>query len=176
MNRERFRILLLAPALMLVLSGCVTEPRLDKKKFVALNRAAQDLKAAIGSGRGCEMTESLTQRLASGMAALQDKTASKAERDLLSAYAHLLAVTRDGLLLCQSRTLLAGFPFVPKGRIYVAQELDPIVEKYDLPTEKHLYTPTGKYWKSVPEDSISTVWETAEAEIRHIENMVNYSE
>jgi hypothetical protein len=176
MIRDSFRFFFLISAVMVCTSGCFTEAGMDKGKFSDLNRAAQDMKAAIGAGKGCEEAEGLVQRLASGTTALQNKTASKAERDLLSAYSHLLAISRDGLLLCQSRTLLAGFPFVPKGRIYVAQELDPIVEKYDLPTEMHLYAPTGKYWRSIPEDSISTVWESAAAEIQHIENMVKYSE
>ncbi len=160
---------------MLFASGCASEPGLDKGKFAELNRAAQDLKTAIRSGKGCEVPDTLLQRLASGTEALKDKTASKAERDLLSAYSHLSAVCKDGLLLCGSRTHLSGFPFVPKGRIYVTQELDPLVEKYDLPTERHLYKPTGKYWKSVSGDSITAIWESAEAEIKNIENMVNYN-
>ncbi len=164
--------------LIVVLSaaGCKNEPALDKGKFADLNRVRQDLDAAIRAGKACDEAEGAVQRLSSGTAGLQGRTASKAESDLLSAYMHLLAVSKDGLLLCRSRTLLSGFPFVPQGRIYVSQDLDPIVERYDLPTEKHLYKPTGKYWKSLSADSLSVVWESAEAEMRHIETMVKYSE
>jgi hypothetical protein len=166
---------ILLSVVMLFASGCVAEPGLDKGKFSELNRAAQDLKTAIRSGRGCEVPDTVLQRLASGTAALKDRTASKTERDLLSAYSHLLAISKDGLLLCQSRTHLTNFEFVPKGRIYVTQELDPIVEKYDLPTERHLYRPTGTYWRSISGDSITVVWERAEDEIQNIENMVKYN-
>ena len=159
---------------MLFASGCVAEPGLDKGKFSELNRAALDLKTAIRSGKGCETTDTVLQRLASGTAALKDRTASKAERDLLSAYSHLLAISRDGLLLCQSRTHLTNFEFVPKGRIYVTQELDPIVEKYDLPTERHLYKPTGTYLRRMSGDSMTVIWECAEDEIHNIESMVKY--
>jgi hypothetical protein len=155
--------------------GCTTEPGLDKGKFAALYGAAQDLKTVIGSGTCGGATDAVVQRLASGTAALKDRTASKAERDLLSAYTHLLATCRDGLLLCQFRTHLSNFQFVPKGRIYVTQELDPIVEKYGLPTERHLYEPTGKYWRSISGDSITVIWERAGAEIKNIENMTNYN-
>ena len=160
---------------MLFTAGCIAEPGLDKGKFAELNRAAQDLKAVIKSGKRCEFPDTVLQRLASGTASLKDKTSSKAERDLLLAYSHLLTTYKDGLLLCQSRTLLTDFQFVPKGRIYLTQELDPLVEKYDLPVERHVYKPTGKYWKSIPGDSITVVWERAEVEIKNIENMVNYN-
>ncbi len=148
---------------------------MDKGKFAELNRAAQDLKAAIRSGKRCEVPDTVLQRLASGTAALKGKTASKAERDVLSAYSDLLTIYQEGLLLCQSRTLLSSFQFVPKGRIYVSQELDPLVEKYDLPTERHLYEPTGKYWRSIPGDSITVIWQSAEVKIKNIETMVNYN-
>ncbi len=169
------RIITFLSALLLFASSCVTEPGLDKAKFAELSRAAQDLKAAIRSGRRCEFPDTLLERLASGRAALKDKTASKAERDLLTAYSDLLAIYKDGLLVCRSRTHLTDFQFVPKGRIYVTQDLDPIVEKYDLPTERHQYAPTGKYWKSISGDSIAVIWESAEAEIKNIENMENYN-
>jgi hypothetical protein len=174
MRQDSIAIILLS-AVMLFASGCVAEPGLDKGKFSELNRAAQDLKTAIRSGRGCEVPDTMLQRLASETAALKDGTASKTERDLLSAYSHLLAIAEDGLLLCQSRTHLTNFEFVPKGRIYVTQELDLIVEKYDLPTERHLYRPTGTYWRSISGNSITVVWESAEDEIRNIENMVKYN-
>jgi hypothetical protein len=161
-------------ALVLLASGCIAEPGLDKGKFAELDRVAQDLKTAIRSGKRCELPDSLLQRFASGTAALQDKTASKSERDLLSAYSNLLATYRDGLLLCQSQATLTNFQFVPKGRIYVTQELDPLVEKYDLAVERHVYRPTGKYWKSISGDSITAIWERAAVEIKNIENMVNY--
>ncbi len=168
--------LLMPAAMILLLASCALEPSLDRAKFAGLNKAAQELKAAIKSGKSCESAGSLSMELSSGTAALQKRTSSKADRDLLSAFAHLSAITKDGVLLCQSRSLLSGFPFLPKGRIYVSQELDPIVEKYDISTQTHVYGPTGKHWRSISDDSISIVWGSAEAEIQHIENMVKYSE
>jgi hypothetical protein len=173
--RKGKRVLIVLSTLLLFAAGCVTEPDLDRGKFAEMHRAAQDLKTAIRSGARCEFPDTLLQRLDSGTTALEDKTLSKAERELLSAYTHLLAVYQDGLFLCQSRTPSAGFSFVPKGRIYVTQELDPLVEKYDLETEQHQYGPTGKYWKSIPEDSITVIWERAEALIQNIENMTKYN-
>ena len=167
-------VIILTGAMLLFVAGCVTEPGLDKGKFADLNRAAQDLKTAIKTDKACEEPDALLQRFVSGTAALQDRTASIPERDLLAAYAHLLTTYEDGLLLCRSQGILTGFEFVPKGSIYVTQELDPLVEKYDLRVEWHVYKPTGKGWKSISADSIRVVWEQAAFEIKNIENREKY--
>jgi hypothetical protein len=171
---KAFAVMLLS-ILILFVSGCVTEPDLDKGKFADLGRAAQDLKAAIDSNAICQAPDTLQERFSTGIAALKDRTVSTEERALLAAYAHLAETSRDGRLLCRYRTHLTKFPFVPKGRIYVTQELDPIVEKYDLPTEKHLYEPTETHWRSISDTSITAIWEHAREEIRNIETMVKYN-
>lgn len=160
---------------MLFGPGCVWEPGIDKGKFTELNRTARELQTSLTSGEPCEVPDALLQRLASGTAALKDKTASKGERDLIRAYSNLLTTYQDGLLLCKYRTHLSQFQFVPKGRIYVFQELDPLVQKYDLPTASHVYKPTGLKWKSIAADSIRVIWESAGSQLKNIENMVNYS-
>ena len=167
--------ILLLLAIMPYGSGCVSEPGIDKGKFSELNRTARDLKTSITSDKPCDLPDPLLQRLASGTEALKDKTASKAEQDLVRAYTNLLTTYHDGLLLCKYRTQLSQFQFVPKGRIYVFQELDPLVQKYGLSIQRHLYQPTGQYWRSIPEDSITVIWESAETQLRNIENMVNYN-
>ncbi|HEX9020353.1 MAG TPA: hypothetical protein VF903_03735 [Nitrospirota bacterium] len=174
---KRFEILTIVFVFsaMLFTPGCKWEPGIDKGKFLELNRTVQDLKTAITAGEPCDEQASLQQRLASGIVAVKDKAASKAERDLISACSRLLTIYQDGLLLCRSRTHLTSFQFVPKGRIYVTQELDPLVEKYDLPTERHVYGPTGQRWRSISVDSLKVIWESALVQIKNIENMVNYS-
>ena len=168
-------VITLLSAIMFIGPGCVTEPGIDKGKFLELNRIAQELKTAIKSGKPCDVPDILLQRLGSGTAALKDKTASKGERDLTEAYSHLLTTYKDGLLLCQYQKPSSQFQFVPKGRIYVFQELDPLVQKYGLPTESHLYRPTEVYWRSIAGDSIKVIWESAEFQIKNIENMMNYN-
>jgi hypothetical protein len=70
---------------------------------------------------------------------------------------------------------LSGFELFPKGRIYVTQELDPLVEKYDLPTERHVYKSTGAHMKTISADSIQVIWERAKVQIQNIEVMLRYS-
>jgi hypothetical protein len=174
MTPQRF-IITLTSALLLMMSACASEPGLDKGKFAELDRAGRDLKAALGSENPCDIPDAVLQKLALGIAAVKDKTASQAERDLLSAYVNLLTLSRDGQLICRSRTHLSGFEFVPKGRIYVTQDLDPLVEKYGLATESHVYKPTGAHWKSISVDSIGVVREKAAVQIKNIEVMLKYS-
>jgi hypothetical protein len=168
-------IIILLSAIMLFGSGCVSEPGIDKGKFLELNRTARDLTISFTSGNPCDVPETLLQRLSSGSAALQGKSASKGESDLVKAFSNLLTIYQDGLLLCKYRNHFSQFQFVPKGRIYVSQELEPLVQKYDLSTESHLYRPTGLYWRSIAGDSIKVIWERAELQTKNIENMVNYN-
>jgi hypothetical protein len=174
MRQDGIFIILLS-AIMLFGSGCVSEPGIDKGKFSELNRTARDLTTSFTSGKPCDVPETLLQRLSSGTAALQGKSTSKGESDLIKAYSNLLTIYQDGLLLCKYRNHFSQFQFVPKGRIYVSQELEPLVQKYDLSTESHLYRPTGLYWRSIAGDSIKVIWERAELQTKNIENMVNYN-
>jgi len=174
MRQDRMVIIFLL-TIMLFGSGCVSEPGIDKGKFSELNRTARDLTSSFISGKPCDVSETLLQRLSSGSAALKVKLASKGESDLIKAYSNLLTIYQDGLLLCKYQNHFSQFQFVPKGRIYVTQELDPLVQKYDLSTESHLYGPTGLYWRSIAGDSIKVIWESAELQTRNIENMVNYN-
>jgi hypothetical protein len=160
---------------MLFGSGCVSEPGIDKEKFSELNRTVRDMHTALTSGKPCDVPDTLLQRLTSGTEALKDRTVSQSERNLLAAYSDLLTTYKDGLLLCKSRTHLAQFPFVPKGRIYLFQELDPLVQKYDFSTESHVYQPTGLQWRSISENSIKVIWERAEIQIKIIENTLKYN-
>lgn len=174
MMRQNSMLILLLSVAMLLGPGCVSEPGIDKAKLSELNRTVQDLKAFITSGKPCDAPDTLLQRLASGTAAIQDKTASQEKRDLIAGYSRLLATYKDGLLLCRYQAQSAQLPFVPKGSIYVFQDLDPLVEKYGFSTESHLYRPTGAYWRSINGDSMKVIWKNAEFQIKYIENIVNY--
>jgi len=173
--RQHGLVFLLLSALLLFTSACVSEPGFDKGKFAELDRIVQDMKAAVSSSNPCDVPDILQQRLASGIAAVKDKANSKRERDLIMAYSYLLTTYKDGLLLCRSRTHLSNFDFFPKGRIYVSQELDPLVERYDLAVEKHLYKHTGQYMRTIDGDSIRVIWESARTQIKNMENMMNYN-
>lgn len=162
-------------ALALLLASCASEPGFDKEKFADLDSARMDLKAAYSAGDHCNIPGSVLLRLASGSTALEGRTASKPERDLLAAYKTLGSIASDAMLLCRSRGQLAGFRFMPTGRIYVTQELDPLVERYDLAIERHPYKPTGAYVKTIAGDSILVIWDRADSVMQTIEVMQKYN-
>ena len=168
-------VVIVLSAMILFVSGCVSGPGIDKEKFSELNRTARELKTSLQKNKPCDVPNALIQRLAAGTAALQDRTASKAERDLLAAYSNLLTTYQDGLLLCQYQAQMNKYPFVPAGRIYVFQELDPVVDKYGFSTESHLYPPTGVLFRSIAGNSITVIWENAVIQTRVIDNMTNYN-
>jgi hypothetical protein len=173
--KNHIMVVLLFPALLLFFAGCVAEPGMDKAKFAEVNRTVENLKSAITSSTPCAHSDTLQERLASGIAAVQGTETSREERDVVVAYSRLLATYQDGLLLCRHRMQLTNFAFFPKGRIYVSQELDPLVERYDLPLERHVYKPTGQQVKSIDGNSMQVIWDSALAQIRSIETMMRYN-
>ena len=173
--RQNDMVIVVFSLVLLFTSACISEPGIDKSKFAALNRTTQDLNASISSSNPCNLPDTLLQRLSSEITAVKDKASSTKEHDLITAYSYLLTTCKDGLLLCQSRTQFANFEFFPSGRIYVSQELDPLVERYDLSVEKHLYEQTGQYMRSIDGSSILVIWESARTQIKNIDYMMKYN-
>lgn len=155
-------------------TSCSSKSGIDKGKFTGLNRAALAVKTSIASGASYRQLTEQVQGLSVEIASVKTKVATKEEKELLEAYSDLLAMYQDGLLLWKYKLEFAPFDFVPKGRIYVGQDVEPIVFKYHFPTESHIYQPTRQRWKSLPEDSIQMIWSNADSQLKIIENMKNY--
>ena len=85
-----------------------------------------------------------------------------------------MADYRDGPVLWKYKLDFAFFDSILKGRIYVRQDVEPIIIKYRFPTESHLYDPTWQYWKSIPGDAIQIIWRYADSQLKTIENITNY--
>ncbi len=146
----------------------------DKKKFENVNHAAQAVRDSVKAGANIRHLDDLLQKLSSEIAALKDRVKSEKEVDLLKDYSNLLAIYRDGLILWKYKTEFTRYGFVPKGLIYVGQDVESIVEKYRLPTESHIFKPTKQSWKSIPESSIQIIWMNANSQLKIIDNILNY--
>lgn len=172
---KRTRLIILAcSAAACIHYGCIAEQGIDKSTFASLDRTSQALRSALTTSRPCDVPRALQDELANGIVAVGDRAKTKAERDLMAAYAQVLATYRDGLLLCGSRGHLAQMRLIPKGRIFVTQELDPIIRKYGLPSEKHVYKPTGQHMESLDGNAIEVIWDRARAQIKIAENILHY--
>jgi len=155
-------------------ASCSSEQGIEKGKFTKLSGTAHAVKTSLAGGAPFPQLAEQVKNLSAGITALKEKVTSKEEKELLDAYSDLLAMYQDGLLLWKYKLEFAPFDFVPKGRIYVGQDVEPIVFKYHFPTESHLYQPTQQRWKSLSEDSIQIIWNNADAQLKIIENMTNY--
>ena len=163
-------------ALLLLLSAaaCSSGPETDKGKFRELSRQAEALRASLKDGATYQQFSAALQKFSADIAVLRGRVATREEKDLLDAYSDLLAIYQDGAVLWRYQSEFARFGFVPKDRIYVGQDVDPIVFKYRFVTESHMYQPTRQFWKSIPADSIRIIWGNADSQIKMIENMMKY--
>ena len=148
--------------LVLITGACSSEPELDKTKFMKLELTVQEMKTSRAEAASYQHFGDLLQELSTEIAAVHEKTLSKKEMELLNAYSVLAGVYQDGYILWKVKLEFAPFGIVPEGRIYVSQDVEPIVFKYSFPVESHLYKPTQQYWKSISEDSIQIIWNNAD--------------
>ncbi len=172
--REGNKVLLLLVMIAFFISACSPQQGINKSKFARVDQAARTARDALAAGASYQQFSEQIQRLSAEIDALKGKAASGDEEELLGAYSDLLSFYRDGLLLWKYKLEFAPFDFIPKGRIYVGQDVEPIVFKYHFPTESHIYQPTRQRWKSISEDSIRIIWGNADSQLKIIENMKNY--
>ncbi len=155
---------------VLLLSGCSQE--IDKKKFENVDHAARSVKRSLAAGAIYGRFGDLLQELSTEITALNGKVKRGKEQQLLKEYSELLTIYRDGLILWKYRIEATRYDFIPRGLIYVGQDVEPIVEKYRIPTESHTYGPTHQSWKSIPGDSLQTIWMNANSELEKIEGLL----
>ena len=172
--KERKSFLVGLLIIFLLSWACSSEPPINKSKFAKVGLAAHEVKASIAAGESYGQVADRVQQLSDAIEALKDNTTTRDEKQLLQAYEILLSIYRDGLVLWKYKLDFAFFDSQLKGRIYVGQDVDPIVEKYRLATESHLYKPTGQYWKSISGDSIQLMWRNADSQLKVIDNIANY--
>ncbi|MEW6117307.1 MAG: hypothetical protein AB1553_10460 [Nitrospirota bacterium] len=165
-------ILIIISLVLLLSAACSSE--FDKKKFTKVHQAAYAVKNAIAEGCDYQQFSEVLKNFSGELATLKGKVESEKEKELLNDYSALLAMYHDGYLLWKYKNEFTRYGFVPKGLIYVGQDVEPIAEKYRIPTEEHVYTPTHKAWKSIPESSIRIVWMNAESQLKIIDNILNY--
>ena len=161
---------------VLLAGACSSEPALNKEKFRKLSQAAQAVKTSRAAGASYQQFGEALQGLSDELTAVRGRVSSKKELEVLNAYETLLRIYQDGHTLWKYKLEFAPFGFVPKGRIYVSQDVDPIAFKYNFPTESHLYLPTQQYWKSISEDSIPIIWKNADFQLKVAEGILNYDE
>ena len=156
--------------IFLICVSCSSE--FDRNKFGQAEHIAQDIQRSITAGAEYQGFSQLVNQLSSELSGLKTKAKSEKEKELLRDYSDLLDMYKDGLLLLKYKMEFSRYSFVPKGLIYVGQDIEPIVEKYKLETKDHIFQPTLQAWKSIPGDSINAVWFNAGIQFRRIINFL----
>lgn len=171
---------MIALSLLIVFAfaGCslLDDPKIDAKKFKAVNAAALSVGDAVTSGVDYARFKGLVERLAGEISHVKASSGSDREKELLKDYENLLGIYRDGLVLWKYKLEAPRYGFMPRGRIWVAQDVEPIVEKYRFSTKTHVYEPTQKAWKSISEDSLGVIWMNARSQMAIINSITRNSQ
>ncbi|MEW6328140.1 MAG: hypothetical protein AB1487_11220 [Thermodesulfobacteriota bacterium] len=144
----------------------------DRKKFENVNCAAQAVRASLKAGANLQQFGDLLKKLSSEIAILNRRVESDREKELLKHYSTLLAIYRDGFTLWKYNMEFTRYGFVPKARIYVGEDVEPIAEKYRLETDSHAFKSTRQVWRSIPEHSIQIIWINADSQMEIINNIL----
>ncbi len=160
-------------AACLAVMSCACAPDIDKKKFDNLNRDAEGLQSSLSSGVTYQRFGELLRGFSADIKALGDTLKSNREKELLKAYSDLLTMYQDGYLLWRFSKEFSRHNLVPEGRIYVGQDVEPVVTKYRLSTETHIFGPTRQSWKSISADSIQIVWYNAGEQRKRIDFLLS---
>ena len=167
MNKKK-NILVLLLMIVFITVACSSEPEMDKTKFTKLDEIARELQTSHAAGASYQHFGEMLHALSAEIEAVKGRALSKKEMEQLKEYSVLYGIYQDGYTLWRCKLEFAPFGIVPKGRIYVSQDVDPIAFRYNFPMESHLYEPTHQYWKSISEDSIQIVWNNADLKYRII--------
>lgn len=131
---------------------------------------------AIDSGAGYQLFGEALHQLSEEVSLLKRTVMPGREEELFRVYDDLLTIFRDGQILWKYKAEFVYYGFVPEGMIYVGQDIEPIVAKYGIPTEAHLFKPTRQAWRSIPDSSIVVIWKNAHSRLTIIENILKNRE
>jgi hypothetical protein len=143
----------------LLLSGCA--PRVDHADFEQLYRSGKAISSATEVGLNYSSFSDLVQKLASEVSIAKDSANNQPEKNMTDAYQEALTAYRDSLVVWKNEIDGAGYDWIPKGEIYVEDELRPIIAKYALATQERSIEITGHRFETIPEASIQVIWARA---------------
>ncbi|MBF0506780.1 MAG: hypothetical protein HQL09_08080 [Nitrospirae bacterium] len=161
-------------AVVIIASCSSSSPALSKEKFSGVNGAALEVGKTLSSGGDYKAFSAALQKLSLEIAALKNNVRTDQEKDLLKDYSDLYAIYHDGYVLWKYKIEFTRYGFVPENLIYVGQDIEPIVIKYRIPVEFHVYAPTQQSWKSIPAESLQMIWTNADSEMQIINSILSY--
>jgi hypothetical protein len=157
---------LIALSFIFLSTGC---SNIDKDKFRELRKSARAIdKAVEDTLLPYGQFEELLQKMTDEMTKSRALVSTEEEKALLSSYEELLMTYQEGDLLWEHKIESFLYGWIPKGRIYVDEQLLPIVEKYHFPTESHVVELTNHHFESISADSLKVIWDKAHEQLKKV--------
>lgn len=138
----------------ILLVGCT--PKIDQNKYENLHRAAKTIEAATAVGVNYQKFGELLQNLSAEFSIANDKAKSDTEKELLKEYLDVLMTYQESATIWKKKITSTRYDWIPSGQVLVESELRPIISKYSLPTESHIFT--GIKFETISENSIQVIW------------------
>lgn len=165
-TRKIIAITLIALSLVFFSTGCSS---IDKNKFRELRKSARALdKALEDTLLPYGQFEQLLQKMTDEITKTKALASTEEEKALLSSYEELLMTYQEGDLLWEHKIESSIYGWIPRGRVYVDEQLRPIVEKYHFPTESHVVELTNHHFESISADSLKVIWEKAHEQLKKV--------
>ena len=151
-----------------LLEGCSS--KVDQKKYENLYHAAKAIEGSVAVGVDYQKFGELLQNLSTELSIANDKATfsiasdkakSDSEKELLKNYLDALAAYQESALVWKNKIDGARYDWIPKGRIYVENELRPIIAKYSLSIESHVMRSTGHKFETISGDAVQVIWAKA---------------
>ncbi len=159
-------ITLIALALIFFSLGC---SNIDKNKFRELRKSARSIDKAVKDpllpyGQFKEKFQKMTDEMTKTRALVSNEE----EKALLGSYEELFQTYQECNLLWEHKIESSIYGWIPRGRVYVDDQLRPLVEKYQFPAEPHLVELTGHRFESISADSLRVIWEKAHEQLKKV--------
>jgi len=86
-------------------------------------------------------------------------------------YQEALTSYQDSLTVWKNSIDGASYDWIPRGEIYVEDELKPLVTKYSLQTQPRSIEITGHKFETIPESAIQQIWTKADKSLEEATNI-----
>jgi hypothetical protein len=147
------------------LAGC-SKPATRQQTYERLYRAGRTIEGSIGVGVSYVDLGTLLRELSTEILIARDTAKTDGDKALVNAYADVLLVYKDSLLVWKLQIDSAKYEWL-EGQIPVDRSLAALAAKYNLTSSDVTPSFSGNSVTVIPADSMQKIWEVAAEKSRH---------